>query len=860
MRGCESTPAAIISSWSDPQRMIANAYASVPGRRFNRVRKSRLANSAGGMAGVTRLPGWRWPDVLARGIPPRLHKGARHQLLPERDTAERCEFGWGNPVLRYLMATAIAEISARARKDLGSASGSPGTPSAPDSSRSIADGDPRFDNSIDFSYNDGELVGPIIPGRPLMKEYNTEFLRNVALVSHSGAGKTMLSEAVLHATGATTRLGKIEDGTTVSDHDEEEIRRRISLYTTVLPVEIRDHKINLLDAPGYTDFVGEAIGALSVADGAVVLIDSVAGVEVGTELAWRYADESSQPRFVVINKLDRENASFDKAYASVEEFARSAGRRLVLLQLPIGEKHEFKGVVDLISMKAYLADGKTATEIPDEMLSEAKRVHGVLVEAAAEGEDTLLEKYLEAGSLSDQELIRGLKDVVHSGAFIPVLCAAGAHELGILPLVNAIIDLLPSPAQAPVRVARGKDGDEKLAAADSGPLAAYIWKTTADPFVGRMTYFRVQSGTISADARLWNQNRGAEERTSGLHIQRGKEQIPAKIVHAGDIASVSKLSVTATGDTLCDKGHPLSLPKPNFPAALYRVAIGPKTQADAAKISPTLTRLCEEDMTLSWHNEKATGQTILQGMGDQHIDVAIRRAETKFQVGLSAFEPRVPYREGITKKAAAQYRHKKQTGGAGQFGEVHLRVEPLPDAEFEFTDELVGMNLSKSFLAPIEKGIRATLEHGAFAGYPMSNVKVIVYDGKEHPVDSKPVAFEIAGREAFKLAVHEAGPVLFEPIMNARVVAPDANMGDVMSDLNTRRGRVQGTESERGNTTIIAQVPMAEMLRYTSQLRSITGGRGYFTMEFDRYETVPAHIAASIVEAHRKGMEEKKVE
>jgi len=320
------------------------------------------------------------------------------------------------------------------------------------------------------------------------------------------------------------------------------------------------------------------------------------------------------------------------------------------------------------------------------------------------------------------------------------------------------------------------------------------------------------------------------------------------------------LTVSATGDTFSDKAHPLTIPAPKYPAALYRVAIHPKSQMDAAKISPTLTRLCEEDMTLSWHNERATGQTILQGMGDQHIDVAIHRAQSKFQVGLVIDQPKVPYREGITRKGSAMYRHKKQTGGSGQFGEVHLRIEPYHEGEFDFTDELVGMSLSKSFLPPIEKGIKATMEHGAFAGYPMSNVRVIVYDGKEHPVDSKPIAFETAGREAFKLAVAEAGPVLFEPIMNVRITVPDAHMGDVMSDLNTRRGRVQGTESEHGSTVVMAQVPLAEMLRYVTQIRSITGGRGYFAMEFDRYETVPQHLAAAIVEAHKKEMEAKKEE
>ncbi len=693
-----------------------------------------------------------------------------------------------------------------------------------------------------------------------MKEYTAEFIRNVALVSHSSTGKTMLAEAFLHVTGATTRLGRIEDGSTVSDYDEEEIRRQLSLYTSVIPVEYRDHKINVLDAPGYTDFVGEMISALSVADGALIPVDAVGGVEVGTELAYQYAtEEFGLPRFFIINRMDRENASFASAFASIENFVRSKGGRVIKLQLPIGEKQDFKGVIDLVTMKAYLGEGKTVSDIPAELKAAAEEAHAALVEAAAEGEDALLEKYLESGSLSDEELLRGLRQVIHDGTFAPVFVAAGGREIGIFPLLNAIVDLIPSPTERK-KVAMGKDGEEELTCSDAGPLAAYVWKTTADPFVGKMTYFRVYSGVIQADAKVWNQNKGAEERMAGLHVQRGKEQIPVKVIHAGDIGAVTKLSVTATGDTFCDKTHPLTLPIPKFPNALYRVAISPKTQADAAKITPTLTRLCEEDMTLSWYNERATGQTILQGMGDQHIEVAIQRAQTKFQVGLVTEEPKVPYREGITRKASAQYRHKKQTGGAGQFGEVHLRIEPYHEGDFLFTDELVGMNLSRSYLPAIEKGIRNTMEQGAFAGYPMTNVKVTVYDGKEHPVDSKPIAFEIAGREAFKLAVQDAGPVLYEPIMNVRITVPDAYMGDVMSDLNTRRGRVQGTESHGGYTVIIAHVPLAEMQRYVTQLRSLTGGRGYFTMELDHYDIVPQHLAAAIIEAHKKEMEAKKEE
>ncbi len=690
-----------------------------------------------------------------------------------------------------------------------------------------------------------------------MKEYTTQFIRNIALVSHGSGGKTMLGEAFLHTTGNTTRLGKIDDGTTVSDFEDEEIRRKLSLSTSVLPVEYKDHKINVLDTPGYTDFVGEVISALRVSDGAIILIDSVAGMEVGTEIAWSHCDTFKLPRFVVVNKMDRDNADFKKALASVQEYSPS---RLIPFQLPWGEKAAFKGVIDLVTMKAYANEGKTAEEIPADLKPAADEARTALMEAAAEGDDALMEKYFADGKLTDEELAKGLKAIIRSGTYIPVFAASGSHEKGILPLLDAVIKWMPSPAEAPAVVAAGKAGEETLAASDTGPVAIYVWKTTADPFVGKLTYFRVYSGTLQGDTRLWNSVKSAEERMASLSVIRGKETMPTKVIHTGDIGTVAKLSVTSTCDTLCDKNHLLTLPKPHYPTALYRVAIVPKTQADAAKISPTLTRLCEEDMTLSWHQEASTGQTILQGMGDQHIDVAIRRAEGKLQVGLTTAEPKVPYREGITRKGDAMYRHKKQTGGAGQFGEVWLRIEPYFEGDFDFTDELVGMNLSKSYLPAIQKGIHATLQTGVVAGFPMSNVRVIVYDGKEHPVDSKPVAFEIAGREAFKLAVHEASPVLFEPIMNVRVTVPDANMGDIMGDLNTRRGRVQGTESERGRTVVVAQVPLAEMLRYTTILRSITAGRGVFSMEFDRYDVVPSHLAQEIIAAHQRELEAKKEE
>ena len=690
-----------------------------------------------------------------------------------------------------------------------------------------------------------------------MKEYTTEFIRNIALVSHSSAGKTMLAEACLHFTGATTRLGKIEDGTTAADFEEEEIRRGISLSTAVIPVEYKNCKINLLDTPGYTDFVGEVISALRVADGALVLIDSVSGAEVGTEIALSYCDTFNLPRFVVINKMNRDNANFRKALESVQQISN---RRLIPVQLPWGEKADFKGVLDLLTMKAYAGVGDKAQDIPAEFADEVEAARMELIEAAAEGEDALLEKYLDGQELTVDEIVSGLKQAVLSGAYVPVFVTAGSAETGIAPLLDAIINLMPSPLQAAAQVAQVKDGEEKLTVSDNSPLAAYVWKTTADPFVGKITYFRIYSGSISSDSRIWNQTKSTEERLGTLHVLRGKEQIGIKLVHAGDIATVSKLGSTSTGDTFCEKGHPLVLAAPQYPHALFSVAISPKTQADSTKLSPTLTRLIEEDMTLSWRQEPTTNQTILQGMGDQHIDVAIRKAEGKFQTGLHTEIPKVPYQETINGKGQSQYRHKKQTGGSGQFGEVFMRIEPYPDDDLSFTNDVVGGAISNNYMPAIEKGVRAVMKEGVVAGYPVQNVHVSIYDGKEHPVDSKPVAFEIAGREAFKLAFRDAGPVLREPIMNVRIVVPEANMGDIMGDLNTRRARVQGMDTEKGRSIVNAQVPLAEMQRYTTDLRSMTGGRGVFTMEFSHYEVVPAHIAQGVMDARQKELQAAKEE
>jgi elongation factor G len=686
-----------------------------------------------------------------------------------------------------------------------------------------------------------------------MKEYKTQNIRNIALVSHSSAGKTMLAEAFLHFTGVTTRLGRIEDGTTASDFEDEEIRRGISLSTSLIPVEYKDYKINFLDTPGYTDFVGEVISALRVSDGALVVVDAVSGAEVGTDIAWGYCNDFDLPRFVIINKMNRDNADFNKAMASVQAISEV---RLIPLQLPWGEKTDFQGVLDLLTMKAFAGSGATAEEIPAEYRDAVEEARMELIEAAAEGEDELLMKYLEGEELTADEIISGLQSVIKNGSFVPVLVASGTAEIGMAQILDAIIKLMPSPADRPAVVAQGVSGEEELIASDNGPLAAYVWKTTADPFVGKITFFRVYSGVINADSRVWNQNKDTEERLGGVAIMRGNEQIPVKVVHSGDIASVPKLGDTSTSHTLCDRGHPLSLPVPNYPHALYRVAVFPESQADSAKISPTLTRICEEDMTLGWEQVRATKQTILQGMGDQHIDVAIRKAQSKFQTNLKTAEPKVPYQETITGKGDAQYRHKKQTGGAGQFADVTLSVSPSEE-DYEFSWDVFGGAISNNFQPAIEKGIKGVMRDGVLAGYPVHNVKISVYDGKEHPVDSKPVAFEIAAREGFKLAFRQASPVMLEPIMTVKIIVPEANMGDILGDLNTRRARVQGMDNEKGKSIVTAQVPLAEMQRYTTDLRSMTGGRGLFTMEFLKYETVPSHLAQEIIAAAQKEKEEQ---
>ena len=680
-----------------------------------------------------------------------------------------------------------------------------------------------------------------------MASHTTEQLRNVALIGHSSSGKTTLAEALLFDTGATGRRGRVEDGTTASDWDDEEIRRRISVGTSVIPCEWHDSKINLLDTPGFIDFVGETKGAVTVADSALVLVDSVAGIEVGTELGWGYLDERSLPRAIFINKMDRDNASFQRVLGDIRNIF---GGTIVPAQLPIGEGGEFRGIVDLVAMKAHMGEAGTSAAIPESMADEVLAARTQLVEAAAEGDDELIMKYLDGEELTPAEVLGGLKSGIAAGTVIPVFCGSALNNIGVRLLLDALVSFMPSPAAIPARVAQHPNGEEvTLTAAATGPLAVFVFKTVADPYVGKLSYFRVVSGTLNSDSRAWSLPSSAEERISQIFSPRGKEQLPVAHLVAGDIGGVAKLGATATNDTLSEKANQLALPRPVYPEPLFAVAVSPKTKADSAKMGPALQRITEEDPTLIMRFEPGTGEMILSGMGEVHIDLAIRRMESKFGLGLTTAVPKVPYHESVTRNAADYHRHKKQTGGAGQFGEVHMEIRPLPTGSgFEFdTARVFGGAIQNSFFPSIEKGVKSQLAQGPLAGYPVVDVRCEVYDGKMHPVDSKDIAFQIAGREVFKKIFLAAGPVLQEPIMDVQITVPDEYMGDIMSDLNTRRGRVQGMEQAKGKGIITAQVPLGEMQRYSIDLRSMTQGRGFYSMKLSHYEGIPQNIAGPII-------------
>ncbi len=686
-----------------------------------------------------------------------------------------------------------------------------------------------------------------------MKEYHTEQLRNVVLLGHGSAGKTSLAESLAFASGAINRMGQVEAGTTIADFDEEEIRRHISLSLATVPVEWNDCKINLLDTPGYTDFVGEVKSAVRVADLALILVDAVSGVEVGTELVWHFADEQNLPRMVIINKMNRENANLERTLGVLRE---TFGKNFFPIQLPIGAEGNFSGVIDLVKMQAITGPQGERTDIPADMADQAEEARVQLIEAAAEADDELIMKYLEGEELTADEIKQGLRDTILAGTAVPVLVTAATAGLGARALLDALVAYGPSPADRGPVTAQTPAGEEQIEPDELAPLTALVFKTTADPFVGKLTYFRVYGGLLKSDSRLYNSRAEEDERMGQVYVMRGKEQMPVAQLHPGDIGAVAKLTHTLTGDTLCDKGHPVSLSGPAFPPPVFAVAVSPTSKADQAKLGPTLTRICEEDPTLHWHQEGSTRQTILEGMGEAHVDIAVRRMANRFDVQVETATPRVPYRETITKTYADQYRHKKQTGGAGQFAEVHMRLEPLPrDTGFEYEWEVFGGAISRSFESSIHKGVKQVMGQGVIAGYPVVDVKAVVYDGKEHPVDSKDIAFQIAGREVFKKVMRQAGPVLLEPIHRVTITIPEEYTGDIMGDLNTKRAQVQGMDQKAGKTIITALAPLAEMQRYATDLRSLTQGRGLFSMEVDHYEPVPAHLAEKIVEAHQQEKE-----
>ena len=681
-----------------------------------------------------------------------------------------------------------------------------------------------------------------------MAEFSTDKIRNVTIIGHGSSGKTSLVEALLFNAGGTNRVGRVEDGSTMSDWDAEEQRRGISINLSVVPVDFQGTKLNLLDTPGYLDFVGEVISGLAVSEAGLVLVDSVAGVEVGTELAWEQLDAFDKPRLIFVNKMDRENANFDNALASVHEVFSGT---ILPFQLPIGTGESFEGIVNLVDMKAYMGAEATVADIPADMEDAVAEARQNLVDAAAETDDELIMKYLEGEDLTEDEVRQGLQQGVRGGQITPVFCGSAIENIGLYSLARALRSYIPSPANVALTIPIG-DGEElELKAEADGPVAAYVFKTIVDRYVGRMSYVRVFSGTLAVDKEATNLRSGERSRLQNLFLVSGKELEPATALVAGDIGAVTKMEGLKTADTLGEQQ--LVIPPPEYPKPLYSVAVMPATKADSAKMGQSLQALAEENPTLKVEYVIATKQNILQGMGDTHVDVAIRSLDSKFGVKVDTALPRVPYQETVTRSGSAHYRHKKQTGGAGQFADVELRVEPLERGDgFAYASEVFGGTIPSVFIPSIEKGIRQILDQGVIAGFPIVDVKAIVFDGKHHPVDSKDIAFQTAGREVFKIAMQEARPVLLEPIYTMRVTVPDEFMGDVMGDLNNRRGRVLGMENRNNRAIINAEIPMAEILRYGTDLRSMTQGRGIYAIEFGRYEPVPSHMVDQVIMQSKK--------
>jgi elongation factor G len=698
-----------------------------------------------------------------------------------------------------------------------------------------------------------------------MKSYNTEWIRNVGIIGHGATGKTQLAASLLFTAGMTPRLGKVSDGSATTDWDEEEIARKISINTGLAYVEWQTSnrtekaKVNLLDTPGYSTFINETKSSLIAADAALIVVDAAAGVQVVTERVWDYATEYDLPRAFVLNWMDRDLASFERAMGSLE---RVFGRGAVPIQLPIGAERNFKGVVDLISMKALVytqdGDGKArAGEIPAELAEQAKAAHEVLVEMVAEGDDELMQEFFDKGTLPIEDLKKGLREAVIAKRMFPVLASSALHNIGSDAILNFLIEIFPSPAFRGKLTGHKSPGQKAEAVertiADSEPASLFIFKTVADPFAGRITYFKVMSGVVKNDATLNNFNRGSQERLQHLQVMQGKTPLAVNDLHSGDLGAVAKLKESVTGDTLGDKNAPIFYPPACIPEPSITFAIEPKTRADEDRIGVAIHRILEEDLALRFGRDPQTKEFLLSGAGQQHIEVVVAKLRKRYHVEMTLHPPKVPYRETIRAKADAEGKHKKQTGGHGQFGLCRIKMEPLPRGRgVEFVDDVFGGAIPKNWIPSVEKGVRDAAERGYLAGFPVVDFRASLYDGKYHDVDSSDMAFKIAGSLAFKEAMKQARPALLEPIMHVEVYAPDQYSGDVMGHLSGRRGKISGSDSRAGSVVVKAQVPLSEMLSYANELISMTQGRGSYSMEFSHYDFVPQEIAEKVIAAHKQ--------
>ncbi len=666
-----------------------------------------------------------------------------------------------------------------------------------------------------------------------MKVFETNKIRNVGITAHGGAGKTSLTESII-ATCRGTRLGKVDDGTTVTDYLPEEIKRKVTISTAMAPVIWKDYKINFLDTPGYSDFIGEVISTLAAVDSLVMVVCGVSGPEVQTDIIWDLAEKKGMPRIFVVNKLDREHASFEKVWVQLQEHY---GPEVVQLHIPIGEEENFRGFVDVITHKAYEFDGNSLKEVPvpEDLAITLVEKCATLIEAVAEVDDDVMEKYLEGEEICEEDIANGFRKGIAQGKIFPLLCASAINNQGAVALLDAIVRYFPEPK------------------VEEGPNKAYVFKTMADPFVGKLSFMRIISGTFKSGESVYNVNLAKEEKIGNLLTLSGKSQDTVEKANAGDIVVIAKLQETQTGHTLTTKGASVeAMEEMEFPTPNLTMAISPKSRGDEDKMGNALARLLEEDPTLRSAKNKETKDQLLSGIGDMHLDIVAERFKNKFGVDIVLKEPRIPYRETIKKKVEVQGKHKKQSGGAGQFGDVWLRIEPYPEGDFLFEEDVFGGAVPKNYFPAVEKGVVEAMSEGILAGYPATNIKVTLYDGSYHPVDSNEMSFKIAGSLAFKKGAEMANPVILEPVMKLTIRIPESYLGDIMGDINSRRGRIMGMNHEGKDQVIEAQAPMAELVKYAIDLKAMTQGRGSYLVEFDHYEEVPARIAEGIIAASKK--------